>query len=201
MRHSVLRFTAALCSLFVLASTPAMADAAAPKTPAAKYIESLGNQALSTISDKKLSTEKKQATLEKLFKENLDFDWVAKFVMGRFWREATPDQRTRYVAAYTDFLTKNYTSRFSEYSSGSFKITSAKDLEKGDSVVSMAIAGNEKDAQPVLIDYKIRKSGGGFKVFDIIVEGVSLITSQRSEFSAVINKNGIDGLISQLATK
>ncbi len=202
MRKPVLRFTAALCSLFILASaTSAMADATAPKTPAAKYIESLGNQALSTISDKNLSKDKKQATLEKLFKENLDFDWVAKFVMGRFWREATDDQKKRYVAAYTDFLTKNYTSRFSEYSSGSFKITNARDLEKGEAVVSMAIAGNEKDAQPVLIDYKIRKSGGGFKVFDIIVEGVSLITSQRSEFSAVINKNGIDGLISQLATK
>ena len=200
MRRSALRFTATLCSVFLLAS-PAMAEAAGTKTPAAKYIESIGNQALSTISNKQLSQDKKQATLETLFKNNLDFDWVAKFVMGRFWREATPDQKTRYVAAYTNFLTKNYTSRFSEYSSGSFKITGAKELDKGESLVSMAIAANEKDSQPVLIDYKIRKSGGSFKVFDIVVEGVSLITSQRSEFSAVINKNGIDGLITQLGNK
>lgn len=198
MRASPLKIAAVLCSLLV--APAASAETAAPSTPAAKYIDNLGHQALSTISDKNISKEKKQATLQTLFKANLDFDWVAKFVMGRSWRDATDDQKKRYLAAYTEFLTKNYTSRFEEYTSGSYKITGAKELERGDSMVSMEIESGDGEA-PILIDYKIHKVGNGFKVYDIIVEGVSLITSQRSEFSAVINKSGIDGLISQLANK
>ena len=201
MSKQLSSFVATVGALLLMVQAPAIAEPASLSTPSAKYIQSLGDRALSAISDKKLSKEKKQETLETLFKSNLDFDWVAKFVMGRSWREATDDQRARYVAVYKNFLTKNYTSRFSEYTSGSFKITGAKELEKGESLVSMAIAGNEKGAQPVLIDYKIRKVGGGFKVYDIIVEGVSMITSQRSEFAAVINKSGIDGLIAQLGSK
>lgn len=202
MRNSFLRVCVLVSALLLSgAHNVAIAEITGNKTPAANYIESIGNQALSTISDKKLSTDKKQKILEQLFKENLDFEWVAKFVMGRFWREATDDQKKRYVTAYTDFLTKNYTSRFSDYTSGSFKVTGAKEMGKGESLVSMEIVGNEKDAQPILIDYKIRRNGGNFKVFDIIVEGVSLITSQRSEFSAVINKNGIDGFIAKLSAK
>ncbi len=191
----------AVVLLLLSAGQQASAASASVKNPAAGYIEKLGNQALTVIRDKNLSKEKKQSTLEALFKDNLDFDWVAKFVMGRFWREATDDQKKRYIGVYKDFLTKHYTARFAEYTNGTFKVTGAKEMEGGESVVSMEIIGDEKNAQPVLIDYKVRKGSGGFKVFDIIVEGVSLITTQRSEFASVLNKNGIDGLIERLAAK
>lgn len=196
MRNAVVRIGAAACLLLCVQGT-----AMATPSGASAYIESVGQQALSTISSKELPQEQKQATLEKLFKENLDFDWVGKFVMGRFWREATDDQKSRYIAAYKNFLTKHYTARFSEYTSGSFKVTGAKETGKDESLVSMEIISSQKNEPPILIDYKVRKTGSSYKVFDIIVEGVSLITTQRSEFSSVINKNGIDGLIQQLTVK
>ncbi|MDX2074481.1 MAG: ABC transporter substrate-binding protein [Alphaproteobacteria bacterium] len=196
---TVIKGLAAACSLLLaVVSTEVMAKTG---DPAADYIESVGNQALDAIRDKSSSKEKKQAVLEKLFKDNLDYEWVAKFVMGRFWRQATDDQKARYVPAYRDFLVRNYTSRFSEYTSGSFKVVGSRPMEKGDSLVSMEITADEPDAQPVLIDYKVRKISGGFKVFDIIVEGVSLLTTQRAEFNSVLNKSGIDGLIDQLSKK
>jgi len=193
------KFVAA-CSLALLVATQAFAGD--PLTnPASMYVKALGDQALSTIHDASIPKEKKQATIEKLFKENLDFAWVGKFVMGRFWREATDDQKTRYLETYKNFLTKHYTSRFSEYTSGSFKVTDSKEIERGDSQVTMEIVSDEKGAAPVVIDYKIHKVNGAFKVYDIIVEGVSLITTQRSEFGAVLDRSGIEGLISQLAAK
>lgn len=187
-----------LAALIVLFS--ANAAFAGSEAAAGKYIDSVGTKALTTISDTSIPAEKKRATLEKLFQDNLDFDWVGKFVMGRFWREATPDQKTRYLNAYRNFLTKHYTARFSEYTSGNFKVTGSKDLGKDESLVSMEIISGANEP-PILIDYKVRKTGGGFKVFDIVVEGVSLLTTQRAEFNAVINKNGIDGLIAQLEAK
>lgn len=192
----------AALSLFAIAAHPVLAaDSAAPNTPAAAYVQKLGDEVLLTISDKKIPQDKKQTTIEGMFKDNLDFDWVGKFVMGRFWREATDDQKKRYMEAYKNFLTKHYTARFSEYTSGSFKITGAKEMEKGDSVVSMEIMSGNAGDPPVMIDYKVHKAGSGFKVFDIIVEGVSLITTQRSEFGSILNKDGIDGLITKLAAK
>ncbi len=198
MRKITGRFAALACVALLLAGQQ---DAVAKQSGAAAYIESVGHQALATISDKALSKDKKQATLEKIFKGNLDFEWVAKFVMGRFWKQATDVQKKRYLAAYTEFLTKNYTARFSDYTSGSFNVTGERPLESGESVVSMEIVSSNQGEPPILIDYKVRKSGGSFKVFDIIVEGVSLLTTQRSEFGSVLNKSGIDGLIAQLEAK
>ncbi len=192
----------ALSLLMIFSAQSALA--AAPKNDAAKasaYIESLGHQALDTISKKDATKEAKQQTLETLFKDNVDFAWVGRFVMGRFWRTATPEQQTRYLAAYQTFLIKHYTSRFTEYTSGSFKITGSSEVEPSEYTVNMQIIANNASEPPILIDYKVRKDKANFKVFDIIVEGVSLITTQRSEFSSVLNSKGVDGLTSMLEAK
>ena len=188
----------------VVAGDAALAKSAkkvAGANTASAYIEQLGQAALSTISNKAITAEQKKATLEQLFQANLDFDFVGKFVMGRHWKLATPDQQARYLDAYRNFLTRHYTSRFSEYTSGTFKITGERPGNEGETVVSMEIASGQPGEAPILIDYSVHAVAGGYKVYNIVVEGVSLLTTQRSEFNSVINKNGIDGLISQLAAK
>ena len=197
-----MKILALACSLLLLATPSSFAaNAERANSPAAKYIETLGTKALAIIQDNALNKEKKQETLSALFQENVDFDWVGKFVMGRFWRQATDDQKSRYITNYRKFLTKNYTSRFTEYTSGGFKVTDAKDIGKGEYVVSMEIQSDKKSEAAVLVDYKVRRAGGSFRVFDIIVEGVSMITTQRAEFGSVLNQKGIDSLIEQLAVK
>lgn len=168
---------------------------------AEQYIQTVGDKALGALDNDALSTEQKMDILRRLFKQNLDFDWVGKFVMGRYWREATAEQKKDYLSAYQDFLTRHYTSRFSDYTSGDFKITGSRKMDKGEAVVNMSILSENKSEPPILIDYKVRKVGSRFKVFDIIVEGVSLLNTQRSEFTAVINQHGIDGLIERLRAK
>jgi len=170
---------------------------------AGKYIEKLGTAALATISDKSLDKAGKQTKLEGIFSDNVDFQWVGRFVMGRFWRTATDDQKTRYVAAYKKFLILHYTSRFTDYTSGTFKVTNVRDDGNGEFTVSMQIkgSGDKATGEPVLVDYRVRAQDNGFKIFDVIVEGVSLISTQRSEFSSVLTKNGVDYLIDQLIAK
>lgn len=187
--------------LVVLFSLTSHNASAAPADKASEFITALGNDAIAIMSNKALSKEAKQTKIEAIFAENVDFEWVAKFAMGRFWRQATDEQKKRYVEAYKNFLIKHYTARFSDYTSGSFKVLNAKETSKGEFVIGMEIMSDEKNATPVLIDYKLRTDKNSFKVFDIIVEGVSMITTQRSEFASVLNKNGIDGLISQLQNK
>lgn len=186
------------CSAGFLAS-PAHASST---KGASDYIQSLGDKALSIISHKQYSKDQKQDRLEKLFSDSVDFDWVAKFVMGRYWRKATDAQKKRYVGEYRKFLTLHYTSRFADYTSGTFKVTNAEETKAGEYRVSMELKSDEKSNDPpVYVDYRVRKGKSGFMIFDVIVEGVSLITTQRSEFASVLNDKGIDHLTDQLAAK
>jgi len=174
---------------------------AAPGDDAGKYIQGLGDQALVVITNQHFNPNQKQKALEKIFSDNVDFPWVGRFVMGHFWRQATDEQKARYLKEYQKFLILHYTSRFTRYSSGTFKVTSAKDDGDGEFTVSMQLQSDEPNSEPVLVDYRVRQEDGGFRIFDVIVEGVSLITTQRSEFASVITNNGIDYLIDQLAAK
>ena len=195
--RSVVSFVVALA---LFSAVPLGAAKAATTKDAEQYVNTLGNTALGIISGKAGKNEK-QAQLEKLFSESVDIPWVGRFVMGRFWREATDEQKKKYLSEYQNFVVKHYASRFTEYSSGSFKITGSKDDGDGEFVINMQMTSGEAGAEPVAVDYRVRSEKGKFKVFDIIVEGVSMITTQRSEFASVLSNNGIDYLITQLANK
>lgn len=198
MRHLAALATV-VCMSGLLFSIPA---AEASSADAEKYINNIAKQALNTISNAKLSKTQKQASLDKLFRSSVDMKWVARFVMGRFWRQATDDQKSRYVKEYEKFLLHHYTSRFTDYTSGSFTLTGTRDDGEHEYTVSMELSGNgKKNEPPVLVDYRVREEDGGFKIFDVIVEGVSLITTQRSEFAAVITQHDIEYLITQLKNR
>lgn len=188
----------AMVGMLLSFTAPAMAE---PVADASKYVESLGNRAITTISNKVLSKEKKKAQIEQLFRESVDIAWVGRFVLGRFWRQATDEQKAHYLKEYESFLVSHYASRFTDYTGGSFKLTGARDDGDNEFTVNMQIQG-DTDSKPVLVDYRVRLSDKkGFKVFDVIVEGVSMITTQRSEFASVVGNKGIDYLIARLADK
>lgn len=184
----------ATLSVIVAASKPVYADAC---DDAGKYMQHVGDQALSVITNKKSSKEAKRSQLEKIFAGNVDIPWVGRFVMGQYWRQATEDQKSRYLRKYEKFLILHYTSRFADYSSGTFTITGTKPDENDNCTVSMELKGDKPGDEPVLVDYRVKKNSG-FKIFDVIVEGVSLITTQRAEFSSVIGSHDINYLINKL---
>lgn len=188
-------------ALVALLGTSPQPSYAGSVDTASKYVEGLGNSALETISNTKLSKEKKQAKLEKLFSDNVDIPWVGRFVMGRAWKQATDEQKARYLKEYERFLIQHYASRFSEYSSGAFKITGAREDAEGEYIVNMQITTGEAGSEPVLLDYRVHTAGGRMRVFDIVVEGVSMITTQRSEFSSIVNNEGVDALTDKLASR
>jgi phospholipid transport system substrate-binding protein len=199
-----MRFIASIAAaaLAVCLATPAVAAPASEgERAASKYMEDVASKALGIIADTKISKDAKQAKLDKIFIDSVDIAWVGKFVMGRYWRDATDDQKKRYLKEYQAFVVKHYTSRFAEYTSGNFTITGTEDNGDNEYTVSMKLSGGDKNAEPVLVDYRLRKEGSGFKIIDVTVEGVSMITTQRSEFAAVIGRHNIDYLIEQLANK
>jgi phospholipid transport system substrate-binding protein len=195
-------FRGALCAAVAFGMLFTSAASADTVENASKYVETLGNSAVATLSDKSLAKEAKQAKIEKLFRENVDIAWIGKFVLGRFWRQASEEQKKTYMQQYETFLVHNYAARFTDYTSGTFKITDAKSDGDDEFTVSMQIKADAAGSEPVMVDYKIRSNKehkNSFVVFDIIVEGVSMITTQRSEFTSVVANKGMDYLITQLS--
>jgi phospholipid transport system substrate-binding protein len=189
-----------LLMFLLMALLPAMpANAAGNDAEAARhFVDEVGRKLITVISADNTSADSKQGQLRQLFAENVDIPWMGQFVLGRAWHQASEEQRSRYMQAYTQYLLTHYSTNFSSYSGSKYKITDINDDETGIYNVNMEIntpAANEG----MLAGYRLRADESGrFKIVDIIIEGVSLITTERSEFNSVIRNGGIDALINDL---
>ena len=186
-------FALSFCLLFV--TTQSYANEAGVE----KFADNLASNALKIVNDPSLSTVGKQQKLESLFGKSVDIQWVAKFVLGKHWRTASDAQKKAYLKNYKQFVLKNYTSKITDYTGQNYSIKNVRNDGDGEYVLTMELQNTNEPN--VLLDYRIRKNGAGYKIFDIIVEGVSLITTQRSEFSSVVSNKGLDFLIDALAKK
>jgi phospholipid transport system substrate-binding protein len=175
---------------------PAYADDA-PK--AQIFVDKVASDVLVLVQDEKIAVEDKKSKLNKVFIDVVDVAYVAKFVLGRHWRTATPAQQQAYLSAYGPFLINNYVARLTKYTGQTFKITGSQPT--GDAyIVSTQLL--DPKGPPILVDYRVRQDAGDvFKVIDIVVEGVSLLATQRSEFNSVVSNNGVDFLIQALQKK
>lgn len=174
--------------------------AAASSDTALAFIDNVGSKALNTLKDPALSQAQKQAVLQQLFADTVDVNYVAKFVLGRYWRAATPAQQQAYLEAYKPFLIKSYVGRLTNYSGQSYSLISSKPLPNG-AVVGMKLTSPDNSTPPVEVYYRLNKTAESFKVVDIIVEGVSLLSTQRSEFSGIVANQGLDFLTAALKKK
>ena len=145
-----------------------------------------------------MSKDQKQAKLEKILGGGIDIPWVGRFTLGHTWREASEEERKRYLKEYQSFWVKHYASRFAEYTGGSYKITGT-DEDDGQYTVRMTMTGTE-DNRDVAVEYKLHlDENKQLKIYDVVVENVSMIATQRAEFASVISNKGLDYLIDQLA--
>src|SRR5215813_1164352 len=125
----------------------------------------------------------------------------AKFTLGRYWRTATDEQRTEFRKLFEDFLVQSYSTRFSEYHGEKFEVAGSTPADNGAIVVHSKI--DMPSSEDVRVDWHLRPANNnGFAITDIVVEGVSMAVTQRSEFASVIqSRGGIAGLLDALRAK
>jgi len=176
--------------------TPVLAD---DKAEASQFVTHLGQQAMQIVTSSRSADDKSQS-LQALFSDNVDVDTIAKFVLGRSYKAATDEQKQSYLQNYRKFLLTHYTSSFNEFTNVNFEVTKTIPSDQGGYVVTMRI--KRPQAEDIIVDYSVRKaSDNKLKVYDITVEGISMATTQRSEFASVIQEHGMDYLIQQLAER
>jgi phospholipid transport system substrate-binding protein len=163
------------------------------------FANGFANTVLAIISDQKKSYDDRREILERAFSNSVDIDWIAKFVIGRTWKKANDEQRKRYTELYRKFLTKTYVENFAQNPDkriSSIKILSVNSAE--DNKFSVATKMSLTNRDTLNVNYLVRDKEGKYKVLDIAIENVSLITTHRAEFTALASAQGVEGVIEKL---
>ena len=154
----------------------------------AVFIQSLGDQAIQILQNKQLGQKEREAQFNKLFTEGFDVAEIGRFVLGRYWNVATPDQQQQYIKLFGTYVVAVYANRFSQYSGEKFTVAGSQPTPDGASVASQIIRPN--GGPPINIVWKIAKENGGFKIRDVVAENLSMTITQRAEFASVVERGG-----------
>ncbi len=171
------------------------------ETEVKAFADNLAQSVQDILTQEALGAAEKQRKLERLFDNHVDIDWVSRFALGRYWRTASEQQRRAYQRNYKAFVLKYYTDRLIDHTGQEYRITEVRTTseEEGEYLLGMELVNTNEPN--MLVDYRIREDGDRLKIYDIIIEGVSMITTQRSEFNSVIANKGLDYLIDVLEKK
>jgi phospholipid transport system substrate-binding protein len=195
MTHA-LRLLAAL--LFV--AIPVFAQDLGPE----ELVKKITTEVLEAVKgDKQLAAGDRQKALklaEEKILPHVDFEEATRLAVGRGWAQATPEQKKKLVSEFRNMLVRTYSNAIQPYEGQQIKVMPVR-MKPGDTEVTVHNQFIRSGAKPVLLDYSMRKTDKGWKVYDIVVEGVSLVLTYRSEFDAIVKQEGVDGLIKRLSQK
>ncbi len=185
------RLLAGLVLLIVaVVFTHAQGRAEDPTAEARKFIEDLAASAIAALTPTDISRSEREARSRSLLQENFAVETIGRFVLGRYWQQATPEQREEYLRLIEDLIVTTYVDRFARYTGETLTVTRAVAAEEGGDVIVFSQINRPGGGDPVNVGWRVRAQGGGHKIVDVLVEGVSMGRTQRDEFSSVIRNGG-----------
>jgi phospholipid transport system substrate-binding protein len=158
---------------------------------------------VSIRADKDLQTgnaAKVKQLIEAKLAPHFDFARMTALAMGKNWRAATPEQQTQLTEQFKTLLVRTYSGALTNYRDNTMNYKPLR-ANAGDTEVIVRTEVTRPGQAPVPIDYSMEKTPEGWKAYDVIVAGVSLVTNYRDEFNDVVKSSGVDGLVKKLAEK
>ena len=170
-----------------------------------KLVKDVANDVLKSLrEDPDLRTSnptKMSELIEKKVAPHFDFERMARLAVGRNWREADDEQKKQLIEQFRQLLVRSYSTAYSAYRNIAVEVKPVRMNAADDDVQVKSEIKLPGGAPPVNVDYAMYKNDSDWKVYDVIVDGVSLVTTYRSTFAEEIRQNGIDGLIKSLREK
>ena len=190
-----------LTTLFVLIATTTLA-APPPVNPAdaVAFMNHLWNRAAELLNNK-TDPAIRQARFRQLFHEDFDGAGIARFVLGRYWLSASGEEQQEFIKLFEDYVVFVYTARLANFGGETFKIRGSR--SDGNGVIVSTDVISPGNASPLKMEWRLVSENGAYKVNDIIVEGISMTATQRSEFASIVQRNGgqVRGLIALMREK
>ncbi len=197
MNMSLRRFVLHVAIIVTVALWPLAAGATEVlSNDAARFVKKLGDDAIAVLTKPESSEDERKRRYRELLEEGFAVRTIARFVLGRYWRTATPEQQSEYLALFRDFVLESYASQFGGLIGQTFEVLKAQPIGEKDTIVSTEIRTPNRAS--IRVEYRVRSRRPGYKIIDVVIEGVSLITTQRAEFRSIIDRKGMEGLFEKL---
>ena len=192
--HSGLLLLAALAL-----SVSAMA-APNPKDEPPKFVQDVADELLVVLKNDPQVRQQDVARINEVVQEHImpyvDFERTTRLAAGKYWRQATPEQREALSAAFKNTLIRTYSGALTKVDNGtSMQVLPFRAEANAKDVVVRSNVVQGANTQPIRVDYRLRLEPEGWRIYDINVENVWLIQNYRNQFAQEINRSGIDGLI------
>ena len=162
-------------------------------------VEQITGQVIKVLADKSQSTEAKRASVQQIVYAWVDFDTMSKLVLAANWKKMSEAQQKDFVDQFRQHLSNTYGRNVDSYRDEKVKVGDTREEARGDVTVKTTI--DRGGANDIFVDYRLRKIGGQWKIIDMVIERVSLVSNFRSQFQEVIAQGGVDKLLSMLKEK
>ncbi|HLC14689.1 MAG TPA: ABC transporter substrate-binding protein [Thermodesulfovibrionia bacterium] len=162
-------------------------------------IQSTSNEILAILSNTTLTNEEKISQLSNIAEGHFFFEEMAKRTLALHWNDRTLEEKKSFVKTYKEFLKKTYAEKIDKYSGEKVNVLS-QEVDENYAVVKTTVV-NEQKQRETPVDYKMKLHKSEWKVYDIVVEGISLINNYRVQFNDMLNKSSFDDLMKQLNDK
>jgi phospholipid transport system substrate-binding protein len=189
-----------IAALTAIACLGAAAIGAASATPTAKaLIQDTVVQVLDVLRDKSRTVAQRRLEIEKIAHGCFDFRTMARLVLARDWKKLDSAKRDEFVDQFTTYLANDYGSRIERYQQEEVKVLGEQSKPRGDVEVRTKIVGGESDG--AIVDYRMRNGKDGWRIIDVVIEGISLVANFRDQFREVIARGGPEALLQKLREK
>lgn len=160
------------------------------------FVEGVFKDSIKIAKDDDLTEKQREDQLSNLISKSVDTNWIARFVIGKYWRQITEAQKKEFINLYQSYLIKTYVPRFQKYGGGEIKVN--KIIKQKERVFFVQAEFDNEEGQAINIDFRIIKKNGELLITDIIAEGVSFIVTQRSEVNSSISNKGFENFLDHL---
>lgn len=167
-------------------------------TDVEKFINDMSKTSQSILNNKALSEKQRKNDYKSFSDKIVDSEWVAKFVLGAYWKQINQTQQQEFLSLYRDYLLDNYMPKLKDYNKS---INIQKIEQPKQSVFMVSTRTKDKTDRDINVDFRLIDKNGKLLITDIIPEGISFIGNQRTDVGASILKNGYDNFIKDLKSK
>jgi phospholipid transport system substrate-binding protein len=158
-------------------------------------------QVLEVLSDKQMSQELRQHKVIEIVAGRFDFTDMARSSLGYNWKKLTPAQQEQFVPLFTAFMEDAYLDKIDSYSGQKVQFVGQNAMEATTVEVKSVVQPADSSDQPIQINYLVKQTEGGWKVYDVTVDDISITANYRNQFTRMIDQQGFDGLMSAMRKK
>jgi len=180
-------------------AVPGVRAATESEAGARAVIAETVDEVLAVLRDKSKPTEDRIHSLEQIVYGRFDLYVMSRLVLARNWKRFSKEQKEQYVEEFKQYLTNSYGNRIERYDQQEVEIIGEREEPRGDVVVKTKILGGEFEG--ALVDYRLRKQDSDWRVIDVVIEGISMVSNYRDQFKSIVSSGGPELLLEKLREK